>query len=181
MDSHGMRPCQRNRRSGQGMRLRTNGSGSVRDDLEGPREGLLRRRQPRQPGGDPRSSGVVYGIADRRLYIAVAADGWKARQIATGQAVAVTVPVRRGGILSLLLPIPPATITFRRHGDGPPGRLARCRLGVEGARELVPDGGKAPSPVIELVPEGRFLTYGIGVSLMDMRVPSLARASVPVT
>ena len=62
--------------------------------------------------GEPRSSGVVYAVADRRLYVAVAADGWKARQIVTGQEVAVTVPVRRGGILALLMPIPPATITF---------------------------------------------------------------------
>jgi pyridoxamine 5'-phosphate oxidase-like protein len=63
--------------------------------------------------GEPRSSGVVYGMVDRRLYVAVAADGWKARQISNGQEVAVTVPVRRGGILSLVMPIPPATITFR--------------------------------------------------------------------
>ena len=64
------------------------------------------------PAGEPRSSGVVYGVADRRMYVAVARDGWKARQVVTGQEVAVTVPVRRGGILALLVPIPPATITF---------------------------------------------------------------------
>jgi hypothetical protein len=34
--------------------------------------------------------------------------------------------------------------------------------------------------IIELEPEGRFLTYRIGVSLMDMRDPSLALARVPV-
>ncbi len=47
--------------------------------------------------GEPRSSGVVYGIVDGRLYLAVATDGWKARQIETGQEVAVTVPVRVAG------------------------------------------------------------------------------------
>jgi len=40
----------------------------------------------------------MYGTADRRLYVAVAAGGWKARQIVTCQEVVVTVPVRRGGI-----------------------------------------------------------------------------------
>src|SRR5215469_16896933 len=67
------------------------------------------------PSGEPRSSGVVYAIAARRMYVVAAVDSWKAQHIgATGQ-VAVTVPVRRGGIMSLLAPIPPATISF--HGS----------------------------------------------------------------
>jgi Pyridoxamine 5'-phosphate oxidase len=65
------------------------------------------------PEGQPRSSGVVYKSARRRLFVAVAPDSWKAKHIATSGRVAVTVPVRRGGILSLGLPIPPATISFR--------------------------------------------------------------------
>ena len=32
--------------------------------------------------GEPRSSGVVYATDGRRLYVAVAADSWKARHIA---------------------------------------------------------------------------------------------------
>jgi len=52
------------------------------------------------PTGKPRSSGVVYAIVDRRMYVAVADDGWKARHIAASGQVAVTVPVRRGGIMS---------------------------------------------------------------------------------
>ena len=62
--------------------------------------------------GEPRSSGVVYELVGHRMYIAVAPDGWKAREVATGDQVSMTVPVRRGGILSLILPIPPATISF---------------------------------------------------------------------
>src|SRR6266704_1607338 len=64
------------------------------------------------PTGEPRSSGVVYKTIGRRLYVAVAPDSWKARQIAASRQVAVTVPVRRGGILSLVAPIPPATVSF---------------------------------------------------------------------
>jgi hypothetical protein len=130
--------------------------------------------------GEPRSSGVVYGVADRRLYVAVAADGWKARQIVTGQEVAVTVPVRRGGILALLAPIPPATITFRaRAMVHPAGSLDIGAVSKE-LLKLVPEARKEGSCVIELVPEGRFLTYGIGVSLMDMANPARALARVPV-
>ena len=131
--------------------------------------------------GEPRSSGVVYGIVDRRLFMAVAADGWKARQIATGQKVAVTVPVRRGGILSLVAPIPPATITFTATASvHQAGSLDVTSVSKELAR-LVPEDRKESSVMIELVPEGQFLTYGIGVSLMDMRDPALARARVPVS
>jgi hypothetical protein len=133
------------------------------------------------PAGEPRSSGVVYGVADRRLYMAVATDGWKARQIATGQEISVTVPVRRGGILALLMPIPPATITFRATATvHPAGSLDITSVSKDLAK-LVPEARKASSVIIELQPEGRFLTYGIGVSLMDMRDPALARARVPVS
>src|SRR6266566_9114587 len=34
------------------------------------------------PAGAPRSSGVVYTVVGRRLYLAVAPDSWKARHIA---------------------------------------------------------------------------------------------------
>jgi hypothetical protein len=36
------------------------------------------------------------------------------------------------------------------------------------------------SRVIELRPVGDFVTYGIGVSLRQMRTPALARGRVPV-
>ena len=130
--------------------------------------------------GEPRSSGVVYGVADRRMYIAVAADGWKARQVVTGQEVAVTVPVRRGGILALLLPIPPATITFHARATVHPAGSLDIGSVSKDLGKLVPAARKAGSCVIELVPEGRFLTYGIGVSLMDMANPARALARVPV-
>jgi hypothetical protein len=130
--------------------------------------------------GEARSSGVVYGVAGRRLYVAVAADGWKARQIATGQVVAVTIPVRRGGLLALLLPIPPATITFRARATVHPAGSLDIGSVSRDLERLVPEARKAGSCVIELVPEGRFLAYGIGVSLADMANPARALARVPV-
>jgi len=45
------------------------------------------------PDGQPRSSGVVYAVADYRLFVVVASDSWKARQIPATGVVAVTVPV----------------------------------------------------------------------------------------
>ena len=131
--------------------------------------------------GEPRSSGVVYGMLGHRLYVVVAPDSWKARHVATGDQVSVTVPVRRGGILSLLVPIPPATISFHARATVyPPGSTEMASLPAELTR-LLPEVGRASSCVIELTPEGQFLTYGVGVSLLAMREPALARAHQPVT
>jgi hypothetical protein len=133
------------------------------------------------PGGQPRSSGVVYATADRRLYVVVAVDSWKARHIATGGRVAVTVPVRRGGILSLLLPIPPATISFHASATVHPLGSPDERPLPKNLASLLPPERRSSGRVIEILPEGQFVTYGVAVSLTHMRDPVLARARVPVT
>lgn len=132
------------------------------------------------PAGAPRSSGVMYQVIGRRLYVAVDADGWKARHLAADPRVAVTVPVRRGGLLSLLAPIPPATITF--HGsavvhrtDAPEVTRIADRL-----TRLLPTEHQDSAAVLEIVPAGEFVTYGIGVSLMQMRDTAGARGRAPV-
>src|SRR6266511_3584138 len=133
------------------------------------------------PAGEPRSSGVVYTTVGRRLYVAVAPDGWKARHIAANRRVAVTVPVRRGGLLSLLAPIPPATISFHATAIVHPADSPQVRLLLNKLASLLPEERQASAAVIEVVPEGPFVTYGVGVSLTQMRDPAAARARVPVT
>ena len=47
------------------------------------------------PSGDPRSSGVVYKTVGRRLYVAVAPDGWNPKpSVSTGRR-SCTRPARR--------------------------------------------------------------------------------------
>jgi hypothetical protein len=133
------------------------------------------------PASEPRSSGVMYALVDRRMYVAIAPDGWKARMIASGDEVAVTVPVRRGGLLALMAPIPPATITFHARATVHPAGSLDIGLVSKELKSILPEARQASTCVLELVPEGRFLTYGIGVSLMDMRDPALALAHVPVS
>jgi hypothetical protein len=131
--------------------------------------------------GEPRSSGVVYTTLGRRLYVAVSPESWKARHIAANGRVSVTVPVRRGGILSLLLPIPPATISF--HADAivhPPGSPTVESL-LEQLGPLVPGERRMSASIIEIVPEGAFVSYGIGVPLRKMRDPGASRARVAIS
>lgn len=130
------------------------------------------------PAGEPRSSGVVYAVENGHLYTAVGPASWKARCIADGAQVSVTVPVRRGGVLSLLAPIPPATISFHARAIVHPAGSLDIRKLSKKLAALVPEKRRAGS-LLELVPEGVFLTYGIGVSLMDMTDPDVALAHVP--
>lgn len=131
------------------------------------------------PAGKPRSSGVVYAMAGRRLYVVVSPTGWKARHIADGAEVAVTVPVRRGGVLSLVFPIPPATISFHaRVTKHPAGSVDIESLPKQLARLLPAD--RTQGCLLELAPEGAFVLYGVGVTLRAMTKPASARARVPV-
>jgi hypothetical protein len=133
------------------------------------------------PAGEPRSSGVVYKTMGRRLFVAVAPDSWKARHIAASRRVAVTVPVRRGGILSLLAPIPPATISFHGAASVHPAGAPQVRPLVKELGSLIPVERRTSACIIEILPEGAFLTYGLDVSLSKMRDPAAARARVSVT
>ena len=45
---------------------------------------------------------------------------------------------------------------------------------------LLPAERRTSAAIIEIVPEGAFVCYGLGVSLMKMRNPAAARAHVPV-
>jgi hypothetical protein len=133
------------------------------------------------PAEEPRSSGVVYKSIGRRLYVAVASDSWKARHIAASRRVAVTVPVRRGGLLSLVAPIPPATISFHATAIVHPAGSPQVRPLLKELGSLLPVERRTSACIIEILPEGAFLTYGLDVSLSKLRDPAAARARVPVT
>ena len=133
------------------------------------------------PAGKPRSSGVICAAARRRLYVVTAPDSWKARQISGGDQVAVTVPIRRGGLLSLISPIPPATVSFHRTAKVHPAGWAGTEPVPKKLLSQRPKERREAGCLLELVPEGNFVTYGLGVSLPDMAKPDAALAHVPVT
>jgi hypothetical protein len=112
--------------------------------------------------------------------VAVAPDSWKARHVAASGRVAVTVPVRRGGLLSLVAPIPPATISFHATAVVCPAGSPEARSRLRELGSLVPAERRALACLIEVVPEGAFVTYGLGVPLSKLRSPAAARARVPV-
>jgi hypothetical protein len=133
------------------------------------------------PAGEPRSSGILYKTIGRRLYIAVAPDSWKARHVAASGRVAVTVPVRRGGLLSVVAPIPPATVSFHGTAIVHPADSPEVHSVLKELASLLPAERQASARILEVIPEGSFVTYGVGVALTQLRDPAAAGARVPVT
>lgn len=130
---------------------------------------------------EARTVGVNYVVSDRRLYIGTAKNAWKVRHISQNPHVSLTIPVHKRVPLMPWIKIPPAAITF--HGeaeilaieDAPPGVLQALYRHKAEDQEWTAD-----LYLIEVTPVKDFLTYGIGVSLLQMRDPAQARGRAPV-
>ena len=133
------------------------------------------------PKGEARCAGIVYIVADRKLWIGTGIDSWKAKHIAKNPHVAVTVCIPKRIPFLPWIKIPAATITFNGRGrvvtaaDAPPGMQEAIFRGMD-----VDDDFKAQHVLIEVTPERDFVTYGVGVSLMTMRRPEDASGRAPV-
>ena len=130
---------------------------------------------------EARTVGIAYAVRDRRMYFGSDKDAWKVRHISANPNVSVTIPIAKRVPFMPWLNIPAATITFRG--------LARALDIEETPAELwqaVYEGNaehherKASYCLIEVTPQKDFLTYGVGVSLRQMRDPEKARARTPV-
>jgi nitroimidazol reductase NimA-like FMN-containing flavoprotein (pyridoxamine 5'-phosphate oxidase superfamily) len=131
--------------------------------------------------GEARTVGIVYVVHDRTLYIGSQKDTWKVKHIAANPHVSMTVAIPKSVPLMPWFKIPAATVTFSGTaevlgadavGDAVIAKLFR---GMKNVEEL-----KRDFAVIAVKPTGHFVTYGVGVSLMEMRDPAKARARVPV-
>ena len=125
---------------------------------------------------EARTAGIVYIVHDRKLYISTLKDAWKTRHIAQNGHVSLTVTIAKRIALMPWIKIPAATITF----SGMAKVLSPNELDADVLkplyRGLANDADLlAKSAVIEVAPVGDFVTYGIGVSLMQMRDTDLAQ------
>ena len=123
----------------------------------------------------------MYKTSGRRLVVAVAPGSWKAQHVAADGRVAVDCSRAPRGILSLVAPIPPATISFHGTAVVHPAGSPQARSVLDELGSLVPAKRRSSACVIEIIPVGAFRTYGLGVSLRTMLNPAAAQARVPVT
>lgn len=132
--------------------------------------------------GQGRTAGVVPAVQDRAVWFAASSHDWKVRHLLHQPDVSATVPVRRGGVLALVAPLPPATITFQAAAH-----VVRPESAPEPVRRRLARGLSEPSPtrgevvLVRLDPHGQFVTYGVGVSLTAMTDTERARGRAPVS
>lgn len=133
------------------------------------------------PAGEARTVGIVYAVQEETIYIVTGKETWKARHIAGNPEVSLTIPIAKQIPLLPWIKIPAATITFagtatlQDPAGASPAILHALFRGIEQEREKL-----AEMCLIAVTPKGHFITYGVGVPLLQMRHPEQARARVPV-
>lgn len=131
--------------------------------------------------GEARTAGIIYVVRGRKLYIGTGTDSWKARHIAVNPHVSMTACIPKRVPLMPWIKVPAATITFSGEARVIPAAEASPELLAAVFQRAAQDPKTAQEMcVIEIAPAGHFVTYGVGVPLMRMRVPEAARARVPV-
>jgi len=133
------------------------------------------------PKGRARSAGIIYVPVGRVLYVRTAKDSWKTKHISLNPHVALNVTIPKRAPFMPWIKIPDATIAFSgtarvvQMSELDP-KLRETLLG----RMIAQHETNAENCMIEIRPTGHFATYGVGVSLLDMRDPRKARGRTPV-
>ena len=130
---------------------------------------------------EARTVGIVYVVRDHNLYFGSFTKMWKVRHISANPHVSLTIAIDKRVPLMPWIKIPAATITFSgkarvlEAGEVPPDLLQAVFSNKDVDEQFIAD-----SCVIEVTPEKDFITYGVGVSLLQMRDPNKSRSRAPV-
>ena len=131
--------------------------------------------------GESRTVGVVYLVQDRKIYIGNGLNTWKARHSAANPAGSMTIPIAVRVPIAPWVKVPQATITFSGTARVIPGPQAtRDLLQLVFRHKADDEAFMKDTCLIEVTPRGDFVTYGIGIPLIKMREPELARGRAPV-
>lgn len=130
---------------------------------------------------ESRTVGIVYVVRNGRFYISSWKNAWKVQHIARNPHVSMTIPIHKRIFFLPWIKIPAATITFSGIAkvldpqETPTEIVQAIFKGMADNESLM-----AESCLIEVTPVKDFLTYGVGIPLMQMRDTKLARGRVPV-
>ncbi|HHY56497.1 MAG TPA: hypothetical protein GYA08_13805 [Chloroflexi bacterium] len=130
---------------------------------------------------EARTAGIMYVAQAGKLYITTDKNAWKTRHVAANPHVSLTITIPKSVPLMPWIKVPAATITFA----GVATIVTPDALDFDLRRRLfqviADDAAKlAQSSVIVVEPVGEFVTYGVGISLMEMRDTVKARGRAPV-
>ena len=133
------------------------------------------------PHQEARTVGIVYIVQDKKIYIGTGLKTWKARHIKQNSKVSLTIPIAKRIPFLPWIKIPQATITFPGTAKVIPAEESTPELLQVVFRHKADDlEFIKDSCLIEVTPEGEFITYGVGVPLKTMRQPELSRGRAPV-
>jgi hypothetical protein len=133
------------------------------------------------PKGEARTVGIVYIVHDHKLYISTEKEAWKTRHVQSNPHVSITVPIAKRIPIMPWIKIPAATITFSGMAKVLDARNVQGDIlhalfhGLETNQAML-----AATVIFEIEPLGEFVTYGIGIPLMQMREREKARGRAPV-
>lgn len=129
------------------------------------------------PDGESRTVGIMYVVDDRKLYIGAQTTAWKTKHIAQNPHVSLTVPIARRVPLMPWIKVPATTITF----SGIAKILVQEEIGARLLKKLYRhEEGRGEWCAIEVTAQKDFITYGVGISILQMRFPERSRARAPV-
>jgi nitroimidazol reductase NimA-like FMN-containing flavoprotein (pyridoxamine 5'-phosphate oxidase superfamily) len=131
---------------------------------------------------EARTVGIVYAVQNRKLYLGTGQQSWKARHISRNPHVSVTIPIAKRIPFMPWIKIPAATITFSGTARVLPAAESTAELLQLVFRDAATDAAMvANSCLIEITPQKEFVTYGVGISLQEMRFPEKARGRAAVS
>jgi hypothetical protein len=131
--------------------------------------------------GEARTIGIVYIVHDHKLFISTEKEAWKTRHVQGNPHVSITVPIAKRIPILPWIKIPAATITFSGmakvlEAKNVQGDILHLLFhGLETNQEML-----ATTAVLEIEPLGEFVTYGIGIPLIQMSQREKARGRAPV-
>ena len=131
--------------------------------------------------GEARTVGIVYVEDDGKLCISSQKQAWQVRHIVQNPHVSLTVPIHKRIPFLPWIKIPAATITFSgkarllAYDEASDSVIQKLFRGRAFSQE-----GQDNLSIIEVMPVGNFITYGVGVSMSEMRDPQKARGWIVV-
>lgn len=130
---------------------------------------------------ESRTVGIVYLLHDRKFYIGTGLKTWKVRHILENANVSLTIPIAKHIPFMPWIKIPQATISLTGIASVIPATEAPQELLRLVFRHKADDQEFIKDYcLIEVSPGGDFITYGIGIPLMQMRQPELSRGRASV-
>ncbi len=125
---------------------------------------------------EARTVGINYVVDDHKLYIGTLKAAWKTKHVTRNPHVSLTITIPKRVPLMPWIKIPAATITF----SGMAKVLERSEVNADVRQKLYLHEAESELCVIEVTPQKNFITYGVGIPLLQMRFPEKARRRAAV-